>query len=160
MEGTQRRVDAPLIALRIADHVDQLHKTILQIRSAIFDLRHEPAPPPSLRTTLSELVLGLTAGSPLTVTVRLTGDVDSVPSGVALQAESALRATVAEIVRDGSVTAMVVDVTHTDTLRIEVAVETCPEPAVPAGARAAEVRAPEPPDSVPGVRLRWSSAAL
>ncbi len=160
MEGTQRRVDAPLIALRLADHVDQLHKTILQIRSAIFDLRHEPAPPPSLRTTLSELVLGLTAGSPLTVTVRLAGDVDSVPSGVALQAESALRATVAEIVRDSAVTEMVVDVTLADNLRIEVTAGTRPEAAAPAGARPGDGRAPEGPEAVTGVRLRWSSAAL
>jgi signal transduction histidine kinase len=141
MEGTQRRAESPQIAVRLADHVDQLHKTILQIRSAIFDLRHEPAPPPPLRTTLADLVLSITAGHPAAVTVTVAGPVDAVPAVVAAQAEAALRAGVVDTVGEPGLMALTVTVTVTAdrVLSLTIAAE-------PAGS--------EPAD---GIRMRWST---
>ncbi len=139
MEGTQRRVDAPQIAARLADHVDQLHRTILQIRSAIFDLRHEPAPVPPLRTTLAELVLSITAGHQATVTVTMAGPVDAVPADVAAQAEAALRTGLSDAIGEPGLTSLTVTIAAADTLDVSISTES--------GGR---VRAD-------GVRLRWSS---
>ena len=136
MEGTQRRIELPSIAARLADHVDQLHETILQIRSAIFDLRKEPAQPPAVRTTLSDLVLAETAGRPLAVTVTMSGPIDAVPANVALQAEIALRVGVAEVIGEPGLTGLTVTVSAGDALRVTIAVEIAH-----AGA---------------GVRMRWS----
>ncbi len=139
MEGTQRRVEAPQIAQRLADHVDQLHQTILQIRSAIFDLRHEPAPVPPLRTTLTELVLSITAASAAAVTVTLAGPVDSAPAEVAARAEEVLRAGLADAVGRPGLTGLTVTVTAADRLCVTVATE--------------------PPESEgDGAPMRWSSA--
>ncbi len=144
MEGTQRRVENPLIAGRLADHVDQLHRTILQIRSAIFDLRQEPDVLPALRTTLSDLVFGISAGHPLAVTVKMAGPIDEVSPDDAVQAESALRAAVADVVSEPGLTGLTVTVTADDALSLSIL---------------AQIDDTGTGDAVPGagVRMRWSS---
>ncbi len=155
MEGTQRRVDAPQIAARLADHVDQLHRTILQIRSAIFDLRHEPAPVPPLRTTLADLVLSITAGHHAAVTVTMAGPVDEVPADVAAQAEMVLRAGVADAISEPGLSCLTVTVTAGNVLEMtisaepEVIISAEPEVIISAGADGS--------GSAGRVRLRWSS---
>jgi GAF domain-containing protein len=123
MEGTQRRVEVPQIAKRLADHVDQLHQTILQIRSAIFDLRKEPAAPPPLRASLAELVLSITAGTPAAVTVTMAGPVDSASAEVAAAAEAALRTGLVEAMGRPGLTGVTVTVTAGEDLCLTVTAE-------------------------------------
>lgn len=138
MEGTQRRVQEPPIALRLADHVDQLHKTILQMRSAIFDLRHEPSPP-KLRSALSDLILGMTAMYPAAVTMTMSGPVDAVPLDVGIDAQAALRTGLARALTGPVPAGLTVTVAANDALCLTITADT------------------DHRGSANGVLMRWSS---
>ncbi len=124
MEGTQRRVQDPPIATRLADHVDQLHRTILQIRSAIFDLRREPPASPELRGALSDLILAMTANHPAAVTMTMSGPVDAVSPDVGSDAQAALRTGLAQALAGPGPTGLTVTVSANDTLCLTITADT------------------------------------
>ena len=120
LESTQRRVQSPAIAVRLADHVDQLHETILQIRSTIFDLRDQRAVPSHLRRTLCEAVGELTAHAAVRTTIQLSGPLEAVPPDVGQRAEALLRVAVGRVVRDAKAAELTVTISVADDISIEI----------------------------------------
>jgi signal transduction histidine kinase len=121
IEGTRRRTDSPAVAVRLAQHVDQLQDVIEEIRSAIFDLHAEPGAGQGLRARLRTAIAGTTADSAIHTTVRLAGSFDGVPAGLAEHAEAVVREAVSNVLRHARATELAVTVSVTDDLVVEVA---------------------------------------
>ena len=120
MESTQRRVTSPPLALRLSDHVDQLHQTIQEIRAVIFKLQTDPAVAPRLRGTLHDVITELTVDAPLRTTVRMSGPLDIVPADLAHHAEAVVREGVSNAVRHARATELLVTIEVDDQLSIEI----------------------------------------
>jgi signal transduction histidine kinase len=99
MQGTHRRATSPAVAGRLAEHIDQLHDVIQDIRTAIFDLHADPTDTPGLRTTLHEAITQLTADASLRTTVRMSGPVDAAPTRLAEHAVAVVCEAVSNAVR-------------------------------------------------------------
>jgi two-component system, NarL family, sensor histidine kinase DevS len=100
----------PYAALRVGRSVDELDATLQQIRSAIFGL-HDDAAPAGLVTGLADTVRQVTEGSGVQPGLRLRGDLDGLPSGLATDLLAVVRELVTNVVR------------HAGASRVEVAVE-------------------------------------
>lgn len=96
MQSTHRRSVDPTVAARLADHIDQLHEVIQEIRTAIFDLHTNDE---SLRATLRSTINELTAETGLRVSVRMSGPLDVVPASTSGDAEAVVREAVSNVVR-------------------------------------------------------------
>ncbi|KXP00662.1 GAF domain-containing sensor histidine kinase [Tsukamurella pseudospumae] len=121
MQATHRRAaDAPEIAARIDNHIDQLHEVVQEIRTAIFDLHRFEPDGASLRTALREVLSELTADSGLRTAIRTSGPIDVVPPEVAHHAEAVVRETVSNAVRHAHAHALIVTASVADDLIIEV----------------------------------------
>lgn len=120
MQGTHRRAKAPAVAARIADHIDQLHEVIQEIRGAIFDLQAGPDEATRLRVTLHEVITELTEDTPLRTTVRMSGPLAVVPGALAEHAEAVVREAVSNAVRHAHAGELTVTVSVGDDLVIDV----------------------------------------
>ena len=80
MQSTHRREKSPRQATRLAEHIDQLHDVIQEIRTSIFDLQADPAHAKTLRNLLQELITELTEESGIRTTVRMGGPVNALPA--------------------------------------------------------------------------------
>jgi signal transduction histidine kinase len=120
MQGTHRRATSPTVAGRLAEHIDQLHNVIQDIRTAIFDLQAGSAETPRLRTTLHEAITELTADASLRTTVRMSGPVDVVPTGLAEHAVAVVREAVSNAIRHAHAQELVVTISVDDNLVIDV----------------------------------------
>jgi signal transduction histidine kinase len=120
LQGTHRRTTSPAVAGRLAEHIDQLHNVIQDIRTAIFDLQAGPAETPGLRTTLHEAITELTAEASLRTTVRMSGPVDVVPTPLAEHAVAVVREAVSNAVRHAHAHEVVVTISVDDNLVIDV----------------------------------------
>jgi signal transduction histidine kinase len=121
LQGTHRRAKNPAVATRVQDHIDQLHEVIQEIRSAIFDLQATDAASGQLRANLHQIVTELTQDVPLRTTVRMSGALDTVPAGLAEDAEAVLREAVSNAVRHAKAQELVVTISVGEELVIEVA---------------------------------------
>jgi signal transduction histidine kinase len=121
LQGTQRRAKAPLVAERITGHIDQLHEVIQDIRTAIFDLQENQAGAAQLRTRLHEVINEVTRDASLRTTVRMSGALDTVPAGLAADAEAVVREAVSNAVRHANAQDVIVTVSLDDDLVIDVA---------------------------------------
>ena len=120
MQSTQQRIQAPEVAARITDHMNQLQQITLDIRSAIYDLSPDPAGAAPLRTSLHTVITDLTADAPLSTTVRMSGQLDRVPPEIAQHAEAVLREAVSNAVRHSRAGELAVTITVGDGLVIDV----------------------------------------
>jgi signal transduction histidine kinase len=120
MQGTHRRAKSPAVAARLAEHLDQLHDVIQDIRTAIFDLHSGPADSPGLRSTLHEAITELTAEASLRTTVRMSGPVDVVPTRLAEHAVAVVREAVSNAVRHAQADELTVTISVDDNLVIDV----------------------------------------
>jgi signal transduction histidine kinase len=120
VQSTQRRAKSPTIAARLSDHVDQLHAVIQDIRTAIFDLQTGEPGTASLRGTLNEAITELTLDSGLRTTVRMSGPLDVLPSGLADDAEAVVREAVSNAIRHAQASELVVTISVDDDVTIEV----------------------------------------
>jgi signal transduction histidine kinase len=120
MQGTHRRATSPAVAGRLAEHIDQLHNVIQDIRTAIFDLHAGPSHTPRLRTTLHEAITELTADASLRTAVRMSGPVDVVPTHLAEHAVAVVREAVSNAVRHAHAHELVVTISVDDNLVIDV----------------------------------------
>jgi signal transduction histidine kinase len=120
MQGTHRRATSPAVAGRLAEHIDQLHNVIQDIRTAIFDLHAGPSHTPRLRTTLQEAITELTADASLRTTVRMSGPVDVVPTRLAEHAVAVVREAVSNAVRHAHAHDLMVTISVDDNLVIDV----------------------------------------
>lgn len=100
MQSTHRRAaKSPQVAVRISDHIDQLHNVIQDIRTAIFDLHTVATQGPSLRAELRETIAELTDETPFQVSVRISGPLDVIPTDIAEHARAVVREAVSNTVR-------------------------------------------------------------
>jgi signal transduction histidine kinase len=120
MQGTHRRAKSPAVAQRLAEHIDQLHDVIQEIRTAIFDLQVAPGEAPRLRSTLHGVITDLTAETSLRTTVRMSGPVDVVPAELAAHAEAVVREAVSNAVRHARADELVVTISVDDDLVVDV----------------------------------------
>lgn len=108
IQSTQKREQDPRLATRLADHIDQLHSIIEQIRSAISDLRTRPARPPALRAMLLDLISELVTDRSPTATVRLSAALDDLPADLAEHVMAVVRTVLSAAIGQRETTELVV----------------------------------------------------
>lgn len=120
LQGTQRRAKSPVVAERITGHIDQLHEVIQDIRTAIFDLQEKQTGAGALRSRLHDVITEVTQDAPLRTTVRMSGPLDLVPTGLAEDAEAVVREAVSNAVRHARAQDVIVTISVADDLVIDV----------------------------------------
>ena len=120
MQSTHRREKSPNQAARLAEHIDQMHGVIQEIRTAIFDLQTAPAETPRLRSTLNELISQLTQDAPVRTMVRMSGPLDVVPADLAQHVQAAVREAVSNAVRHAHASELVITVSVEDDLVVDI----------------------------------------
>jgi signal transduction histidine kinase len=111
----------PDAAARLAHSVDDLDRTIAEIRATIFELHQEDgAPAASLRRRLSDLVRQITEGSGLRRDVRARGGVDDLPAELMPDLLAVVRELVTNVVRHAGASRVTVTVSADDELRVVV----------------------------------------
>lgn len=108
MQSTQKREQDARLATRLSTHIDQLQAVIEQIRSAIVDLRSAPARPPPLRAMLLDLISELVSDLSPTTTVRLSAELDRLPTGLADDVMAVVRVGLSEAIRQPGITDLLV----------------------------------------------------
>jgi len=156
MNGTHRRTKTPAVAERLADHINQLHEVIQDIRTAIFDLQAGPAAEQKLRATLNNLISDLTADTTIRTTVKMSGPVDSLKGALAHHVQAVVVEAVSNAVRHSRAEDLVIAVSVGEEVSISVTDNGIgmPEIRASSGLRNLEQRATEA-----GGRLLISSPA-
>jgi signal transduction histidine kinase len=166
MQGTHRHTKSPVVATRLTEHIDQLHEVIQEIRTAIFDLQAGPDNGPGLRTTLQNVITELTADTSIRTTVRMSGPLNVVSAALAEHAEAVMREAVSNAVRHADPTEIVITVSVSDELVIDVTDNGAGIPATVArsglhnlASRAADAGGVCAVERLPagGTRLLWSA---
>jgi signal transduction histidine kinase len=112
----------PEAADRLSASVDDLDRTITEIRAAIFELHQEDAGgSTSLRGELTDLVRQITEGSGLRRDVRTRGQVEALPRELVPDLLAVVRELVTNVVRHARATRVTVTVSADDELRVVVA---------------------------------------
>ncbi|MEC3982229.1 sensor histidine kinase [Amycolatopsis sp. H20-H5] len=166
MQGTYRHAKSPIVSKRLAEHIDQLHEVIQEIRTTIFDLHADTTGALGLRTRLQNAITEVTANATIRTTVRMSGPLDVVPDALAEHAECVLREAVSNAVRHAKAADLSVTVSLDDDLVIDVTDNGVglPEIVARSGLRNLEQRAAEAggsctitrPDTG-GTRLAWTA---
>ncbi|MFD0921940.1 GAF domain-containing sensor histidine kinase [Saccharopolyspora rosea] len=120
MQGTHRRAKSPLVADRLAEHIDRLHEVIQELRASIFDLQTGRGSPVRLRSRVQHIIGDLVGDAPVRTTVRTSGPLDALPPKVADHAEAVVGETVSNAVRHARATDLSVSVAADGELVIEV----------------------------------------
>jgi signal transduction histidine kinase len=120
MQGTHRRAKSPVVAGRLAEHIDHLHDVIQEIRTAIFDLQAGACETSRLRAVLHEVITDLTDDTELRTTVRMSGPVNVVPAGLAEHTEAVVLEAVSNAIRHARASELVVTISVDDDLVIDV----------------------------------------
>lgn len=121
MQGTHRRAKSPLVAARLAEHIDGLHEIIQDIRAVIFDLHTDAGGGSAgLRARLQKVITELTGDTTIRTTVRMSGPLDVVPAALAEHAEAVVREAVSNAVRHAHAPELSVTVSLDDDLVIDV----------------------------------------
>lgn len=121
MQGTHRRAaKSPRVAARLAEHIDQLHNVIQDIRTAIFDLHTVATQGPSLRASLRAIIAELTDDTSLQVSVRMTGPLDVIPTDIAEHTQAVVSEAVSNAVRHAKASELAVLVSVGDDVVVDV----------------------------------------
>jgi signal transduction histidine kinase len=122
LQGTMRRVTDDQVRARIALAVEQLDRTVREIRTSIFDLHTAGADTQiSLRRRLLDIVADLTTESTVAPSVRISGAVDTFVTPVLGEhAEAVVREALSNALRHAGAGAISVAVEAGDELLIEV----------------------------------------
>ncbi|PXY35575.1 GAF domain-containing protein [Prauserella flavalba] len=123
LQGTLRRITDEHARGRVQHSVEQLDRTVREIRTSIFDLHTTAADKPaSLRRRLLDVAADLTTDSVVSPSIRISGAVDTfVPPRVAEHAEAVLREGLSNALRHSGGDEVAVSVEATaEELRIEV----------------------------------------
>ena len=120
MQSTHRRATSSLVAERLAEHIDQLHEVVQEIRTAIFDLHAGESEGHGLRLRLQDAIAELTEDATVRTTVRISGPLDLVPVELAGHAEAVVREAVSNAVRHSGADELWVTVSVDDNLVIDV----------------------------------------
>ncbi|MBK1782835.1 GAF domain-containing sensor histidine kinase [Prauserella cavernicola] len=123
LQGTLRRIGDEYARGRVQHSVEQLDRTVREIRTSIFDLHTTVADKPtSLRRRLLDVAADLTADSVVSPSMRISGAVDTfVPPQVGEHAEAVLREALSNALRHsgGDDVSVAVDA-NSEELSIEV----------------------------------------
>ncbi|WP_028661438.1 sensor histidine kinase [Saccharomonospora saliphila] len=112
LQGTLRRIGDHYARGRVEQAVEQLDRTVREIRTSIFDLHTGGYASDGLRRRLLDVVAELTPETTVSPSVRISGAVDSeVPPSVGEHAEAVLREALSNALR------------HSGADRVEIAVE-------------------------------------
>jgi signal transduction histidine kinase len=120
LQGTRKRAKTPGVSERIADHIDQLHEVIQDIRTAIFDLQVSEVGAGQVRSRLQQVISELTDDAPLRTTVRMSGPLDTLPTGVAEHVEAVVSEAISNAVRHADAHELMVTISVDDQVVVEV----------------------------------------
>lgn len=127
LQGAIARARYPEVQQRLSDAVDDLQAVIQEIRTTIFDLHGASYGITRLRQRLDDAIAQF-AGSGLRTTVHFHGPLSVVDGTLADHAEAVVREAVSNAVRHAHASALTVQVTVDDDLRIEVTDNGCGMP--------------------------------
>lgn len=150
LQSTHKREPDPRLAGRLADHMDQLHAVIEQLRSAIVELRTGPGRPPSVRGMLLDLVSEVVSDRPVTTEVRLDAALDDLPADLIQDVTAVVRAGLRHALGRPDTTEVALAAT-VEPARLTVAITHDGGPAPGTG--------PAPADPAPGGRRSLTIAA-
>lgn len=120
LQRTLNWITHPEAHRRVEKSIGQLDQTVLEIRTAIFDLQSTDDAT-GLRRRLLDLVARLTEDTDLSPQVRMTGTVDnSVPDEIAEHAEAVVSEALTNAIRHAHATELTLMVEATDVLTISV----------------------------------------
>ncbi|GAA2785353.1 sensor histidine kinase [Saccharopolyspora taberi] len=120
MQGTQRRARSPMVADRLAEHVDQLQDVIQDIRAAIFDLQTGGEGSARFRARVQQVIAEVVGDASIRTTVRMSGPLDSLPQALAEHAEAVVLEGVSNILRHARASELAVTVAFDRDLLVEV----------------------------------------
>jgi signal transduction histidine kinase len=120
MQSTHRRAKSPAVADRLAEHIDQLHEVIQDVRAAIFDLHTSTAGSTRFRAHVQQIISDLLGDSPTRITVRMSGPLDILPPTLAEHAEAVVREAVSNTVRHAQASDLSVTVSLNGDLVVDV----------------------------------------
>ncbi|GBE64343.1 histidine kinase [Mycobacterium sp. MFM001] len=164
LQGAVPRARNSEVRRRLSDAVDDLQAVIQEIRTTIFDLQGASSGTTRLRQRIDEAVAQF-AGSGLRTTVHFTGPLSVVDAALADHAEAVVREAVSNAARHAHASALTVQVSVDDDLRIEVSDDGCgmPDNLTESGLTNLRRRAEEAggafavESSPEGTVLRWSA---
>ena len=120
LESLVRQVPGPA-RQKLHTAVDDLDRSIRDIRSTIYALQTTPDAPVGVRKRLTAVVYEASGGSGLRLDLRVGGPLDTtVPPETADHAAAVLREAVTNVVRHAKATTLSVSIVANDRLRIEV----------------------------------------
>lgn len=119
LQGTIPRSRVPEVRDRLTRCVDDLQEVIQEIRTAIFDLHHEPPGAIGLRQRLDEAIAQF-ADPKMRTTTQFSGPLSVVEAELADHAEAVVREAVSNAVRHAQAATLAVSVAVRDDLCIEV----------------------------------------
>lgn len=121
LQGTLRRTSDADVQDRVQQAVDELDRTVREIRTAVFDLHTADHGTGGLRRQLLDTVGDVTAESAVTTSVHTTGPVDTlVPAAVATHLLAVVREAATNTVRHSGAGALTVTVSVDRELTAEV----------------------------------------
>ncbi len=123
LQSTMRRVASSSAQGRLQQAVAQLDDTVREIRTTIFDLQSPPfeAEQLSLRRRLLDAIDDVSANSPVSPSVAMSGPIDTVvPTSCYEHAEAVVREAVSNAVRHAEASQIRVCINAADDLTIEV----------------------------------------
>ncbi|MGY1720531.1 GAF domain-containing protein [Blastococcus sp. SYSU DS0552] len=119
--GRSLEGSAPLVASRIARHVDELDGTIARIRESIFELHGaEDSSSAAVRRRLADVVRSVTDGHGLRPDLRVRSEIEDLPPGLAGDVVAVVRELVTNVVRHARATRVTVTVALADEVRVVV----------------------------------------
>ncbi|AIJ23754.1 GAF domain-containing sensor histidine kinase [Amycolatopsis methanolica] len=120
LQSTHMRSRNPDIQRRLADMIDDVQSIVAEIRTAIFDLHGGLHGTGQLRKRLNDIIAEITGDTGLRTTVRMSGPVGVAGPELTEHAEAVLREALSNAVRHARATSLMVTVSASDELVIEV----------------------------------------
>jgi signal transduction histidine kinase len=120
------------VAARLSRSVDDLHGTIVRIRTSIFELHEaEDTSSEAVRGRLADVVRSATEGHDLRPDLHIRCELDRLPPDLVLDLVAVVRELVTNVVRHARARRMTVTVEVEDRVRVVVTDDGCGLPAVP-----------------------------
>jgi signal transduction histidine kinase len=120
LQAAGRQTQAPTVATRLNEAVDELDAAIKDIRHTIFEL-HRERPTRELRAEIVDLVRGYTESLGFTPLLVLDGPLDDLAGDLEADLVAVIREGLANVARHARAASVTVRVTSVDGIQIEVA---------------------------------------
>ncbi len=110
LQGMVPLIENAAVTYRVQEVVDDLDATIGEIRQAIFGLHRPDVEPPSLETTLRDVIAGNAAYLGFVPTLRIEGDLAAVPSRASDQLIPVITEALSNVARHAAADCVEVDI--------------------------------------------------